>query len=172
MNIRINPVHINTLFKLKELAEKHNCVIYCGVNNFTDKDVDWTILEKSYENKNITKELSELYLENECSVSTSYYYTLYDKNNNTYHSLTYTEAEVSFRYDDDIWYIDKEALEWLKENSPCSNIMIYSTNYQTIQGFNNVDKKKIYVYREGMLIKFFGDLVCDYLGEERIQEVY
>ena len=28
------------------------------------------------------------------------------------------------------------------------------------------------VYREGMALKFFGDLVCDYLGEERIVRTY
>lgn len=28
------------------------------------------------------------------------------------------------------------------------------------------------VYREGMALKIFGDLVCDYLGEERIVRTY
>ena len=40
----------------------------------------------------------------------------------------------------------------------------------TIKGFDGLEHPS--VYREGMALKFFGDLVCDYLGEERIVRVY
>jgi len=49
----------------------------------------------------------------------------------------------------------------------------FSDSPTIINGFGNETKVVDYrVYREGMALKFFGDLVCDYLEEPRIVESY
>lgn len=176
MNIRLSSTHLKTLTKLHEMAEKHNCLISFGINNQSDTDLDDELLiEKAGLSKKLYNKLTELTLKNVHSQNQQYYYTLFDKNNRTYHSLSLYQASISFFYNEDDTDSDK-LLSWLEDYSNESwlseRFFYYSTDYQTISGFDNVDKTNISVYREGMLLKFFGDLVCDYLGEERIQEVY
>ena len=57
-------------------------------------------------------------------------------------------------------YIDKDEQYWS-----------YETTDTVVRGFDGVSTY-INVYREGMALKFFGDLVCDYLGEPRIIRTY
>lgn len=176
MNIRLNTAHMETLCKLNELAKKHNCVINFGLNNNSDTDLDQDLLtEKGGLSKKLLNEFMSLDLGNTFSQNSSYYFTLYDKTNKTYHTLSLYEAMTSCFFDESDTD-SEELLEWLEDYSHESwlsnKYFCYNTSYQVIQGFDNIDKTNINVYREGMLLKFFGDLVCDYLGEERIQEVY
>lgn len=56
------------------------------------------------------------------------------------------------------------------------DVKFYENHLKTIAdiyGFGNDNRIKDFrCYRPGMALKYFGDLVCDYLGEERICRVY
>ena len=176
MNIRMSNTHLKTLTKLYEMTEKHNCTISFGQNNDSNTDLDNDLLEeRANMPSKLLYEFTGMVLENTFSQNSSYYFTLYDKTNKTYHTLSLHEAMTSCFFDESDTD-SEELLEWLEDYSHESwlsdKYFCYNTSYQVIQGFDNVDKTNINVYREGMLLKFFGDLVCDYLGEERIQEVY
>lgn len=49
----------------------------------------------------------------------------------------------------------------------------FSSDATYIYGFGNKEPVKNHlVYRNGMALKYFGDYVCDYLGEPRIERTY
>ena len=56
----------------------------------------------------------------------------------------------------------------------CDNFYASFNNAPTIiRGFGNENKiVDGRVYRSGMAVKYFGDLVCDYFGEPRIERTY
>lgn len=176
MNIFLSSVHINTLCKLKELAEKHNCRINFGVNHNSGTEIDWDLLEeKTNLTDEIREELNKVFCFTNCYFdNTNYWFELYDKNNMTYNTLSFIEAQTSFTYDDCCLIDHEETEKWIEENMNDDYDHFFScSNGETkINGFKGVKTDDVFVYREGMTLKFFGDLVCEYLDEERISEVY
>lgn len=184
MDISLYSSHIDTLCDLKNIAEKHNCQIHFGVRHSKDDDIDYTILEGLIPKWMVREIKSEEYLivSNAHSESTTYWFELYEKSKDKYHVLSYIQSNTSFNAEafnyGSVKNIDKaEKVEkWLDENrSEYSDdkFFYYSSSPTHIYGFGNA--KKIVdgrVYREGMALKYFGDLVCDYLEEERISRVY
>lgn len=86
---------------------------------------------------------------------------------------------IEYEPDDDIDDdnpLSKETEEFLEDNDYESSddggkrLLYVSFSETKIKGFDKQEHPS--VYREGMALKFFGDLVCDYLGEERIVRVY
>ena len=177
MNITFGPAHIRTLTKLNELAQKHNCFISFGTNDYTS---DPTIRDFAEYYPDLTEEIMQdiednLDIERCYDKSSSYWFELYDKTNGKYNVLTYFEINMLITFDDSSYSyfnISDTTNQFISENEAWSNTLNVETNKQEIRGFKGVDTKDINVYREGMALKFFGDLVCDYLGEERIKEVY
>lgn len=177
MNIRLTPEHINILIKLNVIASKHDCVISCGTNSSFDESVDWDLLKKRVNLPETAQlELSEK-TKKEFQETSSYYFELYDKRNKTTHILIYTEASTSFWYDETNLYYDtdisNDTIFWLEKNNSGSSgnnkfISLYSA-YHSFYGFDNIEKEKIVVYREGILLNSFANLVCEYLGEEKIK---
>ena len=180
MGVRLGTTHMKTLFKLYEMAEKHNCYILMGVDDIYDNedcDMDY-IAKRGDMSDKVRKEIeNNLYIEEARTIGYSYWFELVDKRDKEhikYNNLEYKDYSTWFRYDEnDVDSLSKEAQEWLEENDEYQDGSIYQNcAHQEMNGWEGVDTSEINVYREGMLLKFFGDLVCDYLGEERIYEVY
>ena len=184
MNIYFNSTHLQTLCDLKALAEKHGCSISFGVNDFDD----FTGHEKFTDySENIIEELRDrgyFWTDTKKGSATGFWFKLFDPNNEKchYHNLTYFSGWQAIEYElnddvDDDNPLSKEAEEFLEDNtydySDCfgtKRLLQVSFAETEIRGFEGQEHPS--VYREGMALKFFGDLVCDYLGEERIGRVY
>lgn len=183
MNVKFTETHLDTLCELKALAEKHNCSICFGVYNSSgfisyEKFIGYS--------ENIIEELQNrgvFYTDTEQGSLTDFWFELFDPNNakRHYHSLSYLSGWQAIEYepDDDIDDdnpLSKETEEFLEDNDNESSddyekkLLYVSFSETKIKGFDKQDHPS--VYREGMALKFFGDLVCDYLGEERIVRVY
>lgn len=183
MNVMFTETHLDTLCELKALAKKHNCSIRFGVYNSSgfigyEKFVGYS--------KNIIKELQTrgVFIDGtQHGTLTDLWFELFDPNNAKHHrhSLMYSNGlqVVEYKLDDDIGDdnpLPKEAEEFLEDNhykefADCEQKILYVSFSETaIEGFEK--QKHPSVPREKMALKFFGDLVCDYLGEERIVRVY
>lgn len=187
MNVFFGTSHIQTLKDLQEIAEKHNCRITCGINSQSGQELESEILAESKIDKRIIDKLEHPY-SHDISIKREYYqidklwFELYDNNNGTYHSLAYMEMIQVFDVEKDFDFdSDKERLlnNFLEEHGEEREIYEDSTrivvqSYPTIiYGFGYKGKHKDgRVYREGMALKFFGDLVCKYLKEPNISRVY
>lgn len=170
--------HVETICELKELANKHNCTIKFGVQNNFNPELGFSdcadffpenILEDLEKCGNITKGWRN---------ETRLWFELYDRNTERYNNLTYTEGDYYIEYDR--YYseeVTEETQDWIEENvadwsDPIDDHLTFCKSFGDtyISGFNGA--KTPDVYREGMALKFFGDLVCDYLGEKRIERTY
>ena len=183
MNIYFSSTHLQTLCDLKALAEKHGCSITFGV----DSSDDFIGYEKFTDySENIIEELRNrgyFWTDTEKGSTVSLWFELFDPNNEKrhYQNLTYFSGwqAVEYEPDDDIDDdnpLSKEAEEFLEDNAyeECDygrkNLLYTSFADTEIRGFERQEHPS--VHREGMALKFFGDLVCDYLGEERIVRTY
>ena len=181
MNITLGQTHIKTLTKLQAIAEKHNCSISFGTNDHTDLEADFEDFKDYYDGltEKICSEIVDNLQANSVRLFISnYWFELYDGNKKKYNNLTYTIIEGYAEFDEDYNSddISEETQEFIENNMKeydyIGPTLEFNSSKQNIRGFDGVDKSQINVYREGMLLKFFGDLVCDYLGEEKIVEVY
>lgn len=175
MDTTFGTAHMSTLTKLKELAEKHNCVIAFGFDSNATDDfrLDEVVEYVDDLTESIAEELEdELISHRRLKSESKIWFELYDKTKKTYNVLSYSEIEgfVSFNTDD-YYSLSSEAESFLTNNE-YDGFISFRSDPQCITGFEGVDTSEINVYRSGMALKFFGDLVCDYLGEERIVECY
>lgn len=183
MDIYFGSVHLQTLCDLEKLANKHNCFIHFGVNQHNSEDVD---IETDFSlSPEIMQELNEkgnFDAEKMKYEATELWFQLFDNNNNSYHRLMYIDGYERAVYTvDDLEKLSDEAEDVLESASgddygynpycdPDIRMLYRSFEETKITGFPN--QKHPSIYREGMALKFFGDLVCDYLGEERIVRTY
>lgn len=184
MNIEFTSAHMQTLCELKEMADKHGCKITFGVTQSYgfvgfEKFIDYS--------EDILDELNDLgYFDSDVERGDhiTFWFQLYDPNSKTtkYNTLQYgtgwqaTEYRFYETLDDDT-DISEKTRAFLEDNVAdwssiyADTVTLYSSFGETkITGFEGQTSPE--VYREGMALKFFGDLVCDYLGEERIDRVY
>ena len=170
--------HLKTLGELVDLAEKHNCRINFGVRHYTDDDTDFSNYNFFFP-KDIAEDMEK------CGTieSGSYveamilWFELYDRDKDHYNVMEYIERAMRVHYTP---YASEEMQskteEWISENKSeyewdvGEHTFLYQGTETRIRGFEGIEHPD--VYREGMTVKFFGDLVCDYLGEERISRVY
>ena len=180
MYIDFYDQHCQTLCELIQMAKKHQCNIKFGFRSDSRAEIDEDILF----NNGFTETLRREFFDN-VEVNSEHYsneclwFELYDTRDKTYHTLEYIDSNTFFYFDKD--YSDDDLSEELIE-------LIDELEYEGM-GFINIrdNKTRIFgfaeaskndwvetneVYRSGMALKFFGDYVCDYLGEERIVRVY
>lgn len=180
MNISFYTAHMDTLCDLKQMAEKHNCRINFGFDTSSSEEMDEDILIECGFKEELLGNLDSCSIEGTCSGWSKVWFELYDKNNNSYHTLAYLnsycrfELELFDRYD-----CDEEFLEMLESHydiDECGHDRFYcnfSDAPTIIHGFNNEGEVRDYrVYRSGMALSYFSDLVCEYLGEEKISRTY
>lgn len=183
MNIEFYSSHVETLADLIKIAEKHNCTITFGVMPSHERDIDESILMRTGFTKELITELNEkLIIENADSSADKVWFELYNKNDKTRHSMVYIETSTYFiarrqeiEFDDEV--PSDELIAKLEEHDQMMEIEAYTIheyyNPTIIHGFGNKERVDDFrVYRSGMALKFFGDLVCDYLNEPRINRVY
>lgn len=180
----LSSVHINTLSKLHEIAKKYNCIINLEVrtnqSNEIEDVVEWLcdygkISEKV---KNFIIENTEIQERCNCVVE-QFILTLRDrrtgKDIHNYHTYTEINGFIDFdSIDHDLYDGDDELEEFFEDAEDGNSWYEYDFNNNSYRGWEGLDTKSgnYHTYRNGMHIKFFGDLVCDYLGEEKIEEVY
>lgn len=183
MNIYFTSTHLQTLCDLKALAEKHGCFISFGVDSWTGVDPEFEEFA-NYTSK-IYGELNDKgSFSNGIIDVTKLWFQLHDPNNKErqYHYLEYSEGEQTITYEPDAYvelsekaenFIEENRAEWYEGTTSSiydKSILFGRLGGTIIKGFDGL--KHPSVYREGMALKFFGDLVCDYLGEERIVRTY
>lgn len=185
MNVEFYSSHIDTLADLIKLAEKHNCRINFGTYTSTEREIDEDILKKHKITDELLEEMKiKMTINNSLSSFDKVWFELYDKNTNTYNTMTYIESstyfiveklrEFEFRFEED--EPSEQLIEWLEENDENWDYEAYTLHLQNnptiICGFGNNRVEDYRVYRSGMALAFFSDLVCDYLKEPRINRVY
>lgn len=188
MDFEFYESHIKTICDLQALAEKHNCVLAFGTrNNSFDDEIDESFLEEYLDcPEDIAEEICE-----KCSFEdvrgdyTNSFFELYDKTKGKYNTLTYFTLSGAFKiicydsvYTDD--ELSEKARDWLINNSmnvewgydsSSDFYMIADKASEDMSGFEGI-KKEGHIYRPGIMLAVFTQLVCDYLGEERIKRTY
>lgn len=186
MNVDFYSAHLDTLCELKELAEKHNCTISFGVRNESERGITSIEGFKDYFYEEIPEQvLSDLKLMGYFDESESFWdnttlwFELYDRSTNKHNVMTYSDGYLHLKFQEFMSSdLSDETEDWLADYEPDWAQDLYDDYHiiyrrycpVTVRGFNGA--KEPNVYREGMALKFFGDLVCDYLGEKRIERTY
>lgn len=180
MDIHFNSEHLATLKDLQEMAVRHNCIMNFGVRHSSNTEFsECSNLIKSKVPKKVFQAIEDgdidlRELQGTCS---SLWFELYDKETRKYNTLTYIEDSVYFRAEDMYSsYEEKPEVveEWLSEGGYDGlDFYSYSHSPTIIHGFGYKKEHTDYrVYRSGMALKFFGDLVCKYLKEPMIARTY
>lgn len=184
MNIDFHSGHIETLCDLKTIAEKHNCKISFGVRSYTEYTLDEGLLkQEGFTDDEINYIKDSLDVVDACTTNDSIYFELIEKDSKKVNSLMYVKSSATIIIDKDSYrdccldeMADELCNKLYEHDATCDddNFTICIDDDPTIiRGFGN-DEKIInhVVYRSGMALKYFGDYVCDYLGEPRIERVY
>lgn len=187
MWMHLNPVHIDTICELKEIAARHGCKIAIHIEDYhtleeaLEEVLDFMV-EREYIDKNLLDELLEDYYFSDavyqhdvvCFELLEPIYENGELDHYYYHQMIYNDYHMWMDYSKctDV-HPSKEILEWTEENFDDDEGGRYyiETAITDVHGFKGV-QTKVNVYREGMALKNFGDLVCDYLGEPRIVKNY
>ena len=193
MNVYLSSTHLDTLCKLKEIAAKHNCVISCGFQTDSDDCFNADILKANDISPEIIKTLETMYENNDlddCKRNFEQtYFALHEKASDDVthtHTMYYNEEFLGFcikDYTSLIYsYVDNDenqidALEDFAQEMSANNDSVcpfFNFNYcpTIINGFGLGHVEDERVYRQGMALKYFADLVCDYLKEPRIIATY
>lgn len=181
MNIEFTSAHMQTLIELKTIAEKHGCRIIFGVDSWAGVDPEFEKFD-GYTSE-IHEELNDKgNFSNGVIDMTKFWFQFCDPNNKErqYHYLEYTEGEQTITYEPFPFeefseeveeFISENRADWDDSGAIDDKVVLFTRlGGTTICGFKGLEHPS--VYRAGMALKFFGDLVCDYLGEERIRRVY
>lgn len=187
MNIEFYNSHIETLCELKNIAKKHGYTISFGVlsndderidnelfqeNDFTDEEIEAIkeILEITHCNYSAEKIWFELNGKNESNQLVYYVdsnYVTIKKDFENFMSEELRDAGVD----------EDKLIEKLDNHDEFLDCDEYTLRFESdatyIYGFGNKEPVKNHiVYRNGMALKYFGDYICDYLGEPRIERTY
>lgn len=200
MTITFGDTHIDTLIKLKELAAKHGMMIRFGTESSFEIDEDVTLLDevlnfKKHELDYLDDNSFEIIKGDVQHKFNKIWFELYEPRQNEnkpkHHTMSYTQEEVFCLLEDD-WkeYIERDidmlkleeneegakivegVLEKFEDNAE-EDYLTASTSPTIIFGFGKEEKREDYrVYRSGMALHYFMELVCDYLGEPHILNTY
>lgn len=202
--------HLDTLVKLKALAEKHGMKIRFGTTNDFKVERDLSMLDE-YVATEILEDLDDYYhdiVDGEIMRSEeTLWFELYDpqpkEKQPKYHVMTYKKLDISFRLKDD-WdtALDNAKLDYgyqedLSDDEDESDVDLnaienidklikfiedkqgdwqgvsFSSSPTLIYGFGNSETVTDHrVYRDGMALHFFTELVCEYLKEPMIHNTY
>ena len=179
MGITFNSAHMRTLVKLNEIAQKHNCVINFGFEEVYDEVFDFDGWCKDNDvPEDVREEIVDyINLDGNKTYGAKYWFELIDKTDSEHykhHTFAYNNLEsLAFFDEDDIGEMSSFAQDWFNENVETCYPLLVRNEDVTLCGWEGFDTSEAYrCYRPGMCLKFFGDLVCDYLHEERIVETY
>ena len=183
MRLTLTPTHLETLKDLMDIAKKHNCRIHISVHDedqvdTTDDATDaFDLLEQNkHLEKNVINEILEAASFEKVNILHDFVcfelIEYLEDGNTKHHCLHYHSFEVHLKMIESLDELDisNKAREDLEDIvSEWDNSYIYdSGTFTKLYGFDGVDTSFVNVYREGIALKNFGDLVCDYLHEPRI----
>lgn len=196
MDVSFGTVDIDVLNKVCEIAKEHDCNVYFGAYSTLKTNVsDVMDICSDTIDERITKYIAQCdLLESLAGTKSRFWFQLYEKKTGAYNILTYLEEnyelvfnqyEIDYTTDCEYSYTERSEeyikfCEWLTDTMPSwetilrvqGELKVYIEDRNTvITGFDTLDKSKYNVYRPGITLKVFADLVCDYLGEERIKIV-
>ena len=185
MRLDLYSTHLETLAQLQEIAKKHNCHINVSIgenhnlslDDFTDC-IDMLIQQNKI-TENIADKLTQAFdIDNPIFLHDNVCFELIEHLEDgqwKYNQMVYNVYSMHFELSENLWAdIDDELQERIDENCErdYKNYYFYDDGaYTKVYGFKGVETK-VNVYREGMAVKNFGDLVCDYLHEPRIIKTY
>lgn len=189
MNVTFSSTHLETLVDLQALAKKHNCKISFGCYSNTSKEeINNDILRENGASEEIINKLlngweHNISVNNIENTDEHIWFQLYDpegkKKYNVmtyYENRTYFEVEFDYDFDEDgnqdlVNWLEKHNAEWNYDSD--KYIICLNTAPTIITGFGYEEEHKDYrVYREGMALHYFTELVCDYLKEPIIKRTY
>ena len=180
MQVVFGKSHMDTLTELYEIAKKHGGSITFGTDSDISTDLDEEVLKENGFTDELIAELKVQELKEVMSTCDRVWFELVI--GREYHTLTYRQDSTYFYWERDnsgYFYREEPTEELIKlceEKDDLGYADRYSVDlyYQPtiIYGFGAEPVKDFRVYRSGMALKFFADLVCDYLGEPRIDRVY
>lgn len=181
--------HLQTLQELMEIAKRHNCHISITIraDHSLDEDATSNVLLFLVDHGLMTESTSEGLTEGICydienprllhDIAT-FELVEHLESGWEYNRLVYGQYDARLTICKDVFHKGRsqEVEEWIEDNSFCE---IYdshywgdfSGSYSEVHGFKGTDTK-VNIYREGMAMKNFADLVCDYLHEPRIERTY
>lgn len=177
MNIQFFENHLKTIKDLQDIAEKHNCSIHFGFNSSASSVINEDIFKANKIHQNVINDITsyDVELKDVNSEYSTAWFELYEKDKDIYHVMRYIEETLYFEienFDDE--NVSEEFIDFYNNNR-YEDMDFYElrTAPTIITGFGNKEPIKDYrCYRPGMCVKYFADLVCDYLGEERICRTY
>lgn len=175
MNINFYESHIKTICELQVLAEKHKCSIRIGTHNRTQHPDDFEIddeLEKIDESIKILSK-NNITINRGVHDEYSIWFELADKKGDrtTYNSLTYTSHNGFIEFEEEEVELLPESIKDDFYVEYGGNTIYFDYHKTEVRGFKNVMYKPN-VYRSGIALREFSYLVCDYLGEPRIERNY
>lgn len=194
MKIDFYTSHMETLRDLQNLAEKHNCKIHFGFYSDNNEELDYDDLRRHNVPKSIiSKIINEDFMYNDYievnnikSSFEDFWFELYDPNNNErhYHTMSYrcysNYFEIAPGYEFDKWddknqkfidWCDEHQVDWNSDSDKW--IFNLTTSPTIINGFQyKKEHSDFRVYRDGMALNYFAELVCKYLKEPMIERTY
>ena len=180
MDIHFGNAHLQTLRDLQDIAEKHDCIINFGVRTSNNTEFsDCENLIRANVPKKVFNAIENGYidlkdLKGSCC---TLWFELYDKKLKKYNTLSYVEDAVYFNTVDMYSVYDekpREVEEWLEDGGyEGLDFYSYSSSPTIIRGFGYKKEHTDHrVYRSGMALSYFSDLVCKYLKEPKIERTY
>lgn len=174
MRMYFSKEHMQTLKELQIIAKKHNHRIEMGFSSYFDYGLDLEILKKNKVHFRVIAQLENAkdniqFAHWNCQ---EVFFNLIGddgQGGEKYNIMTYQENETHFALKPD--FSNEVLNDYIEKND--SRYFDYHYEPTIIYGFGYKESIVDYrVYRPGMALKYFSDLVCDYLGEERIKRVY
>lgn len=188
MNTVFSSTHLETLVDLQALAKKHNCRISFGCNSNSDGEINNDILRDNDASEEVIKKLNHAWeynisINNIQSTNEQIWFQLYDPNGKKhcngmsyYNNRVYFEVNFDDNFDEEN---NQDLIDWLEEHkmdylySFNKYIICLDSAPTIITGFGYEEEHKDYrVYREGMALHYFTELVCNYLKESMIKRTY
>lgn len=178
--------HIATICDLQKICSKHNCKIAIGFRTGRESELNSDEFMKLFTTEE-DKEKAKRFLEGDFDVdegiceSETYWFELHENDGKMLGNMVDVTSNYHFElsgYSYSYDALDSDVQDWVDDNSvdyDCDSsskiVMDFDEVHETI--LNGVFKgKEVNCYREGICLKEFADLVCDYLGEPRIVRNY
>lgn len=177
MNVDFTPTHMKTLAKLQEMAKKHNGFLIFGFESTASRDVDYDMVNED-DGKKFVDFLGDCSLEQTSSESSGIWFELHVDGKRAIF-FSYIEKSTYFElYSYDVTELDNSDIEAEKDLSgrigDSDGRAFYYHHSPTTIRIKGTDKPitDYRVYRPGMALSYFSDVMCDYLKEPEIVETY
>ena len=141
MGITFGKPHMDTLNKLYALANKHNCVIFFGVDDIYEEAFDWELFAKqnNIENDDIMQDIYDnLRVSREATYGAKYWFELYDKNTQTHHTFAYYDYVTYCNYEEP-WCCEDATVEILENYSDYSHYLECRCEDVKLMGWEGLD---------------------------------